>query len=289
VNKVVKIFEFLVSVLITFGFIYLFYKVIGFEKFVKFFSSISLFNILFAFFLYFTSYILRTIRWRITLPVKNFFKLFKLTVYNTVFNIFLPFRTGEFSFFYILKKEGIEISKSAVSFFTVRIFDAYALLVLFIFSFLLIKSFILAILFLFFSPIGIFFIAFASNFIKYEKFKSFKEDVLHKKNIFSLYVLSILTLFFKFTAFYLVLPQGLNLSYSLALFASSAGDLTTILPIHGIAGIGTYEGGFAGILLLLGINKDTAILSSIFVHIFILSASAVLALITKLLSYILKA
>ncbi len=288
-NKVVKFFEIFVSIAITAGFIYLFYKVIGFDKFVKFFSSISLVNIFLAFFLYFFSYILRTIRWKITLPIKDFFKLFKLTVYNTVFNIFLPFRTGEFSFFYMLKKEGIEISKSAVSFFTVRVFDAYSLIVVFIFAFLLIKSFYLAILFLMVSPLGIFLIAFISNFVNFEKFKSFKEDVLHSKNIINLYVLSILTLIFKFTAFYLVLPKALNLDYSLALFASSAGDLTTILPIHGLAGIGTYEGGFAGILLLLGIDKDTAVLSSVFVHIFILSASAVLALFTKIMSYVLKA
>ncbi|RUM60381.1 MAG: UPF0104 family protein, partial [Persephonella sp.] len=45
------------------------------------------------------------------------------------------------------------------------------------------------------------------------------------------------------------------------------------------AGVGTYEAGYVGILIFLGVDKETAILSSVFVHLFILLSSAILSLI----------
>ncbi len=282
-KKLIKLFELVVSLLISGGFIYLFYRVIGFDTLAKFFHSLNPVNILVAFVLYLLSYITRTVRWRLTLKIKDFFVLFKLTVYNTVFNIFLPFRTGEFSFFYMLKKQGYSLAESLTSFFTVRIFDAYALLVVFGFAFLLLKfGASLALLFFLLSPVGIFFLAYISKFIKLKKLQEFRQEALHTKNIIILYVLSVLTLILKFSAFYLILPRGVNLSFSELLFAAAAGDLTTILPIHGIAGIGTYEGGFAGVLILLGVDKKLALLASVFVHLFILLASAILAAVVKI-------
>ncbi|NPA53179.1 MAG: UPF0104 family protein, partial [Aquificae bacterium] len=115
------------------------------------------------------------------------------------------------------------------------------------------------------------------SFIKIEKWQSFSKETLHIKNLLSLYILSLLTFVFKFTSFYFVLPKSLSISFLESFFASSAGDLTTILPIHGIAGIGTYEGGFAGVLIFLGVDKETAFLASVFVHIFILVSSFLIA------------
>jgi len=274
----IKIFEVVVSLLITSGFVYLFYKVIGFSKLLQFFAEISISGFIFAFILYVLSYITRTFRWILVLNIKSFFKLFKITVYNTVFNIFLPFRTGEASFFYMMKKENVSFSQSIIPFLTVRVFDAFSLLILFVFSLLLYKEytyFAVSVIFIF--PFVIHVFLKITKYIKIEKLKSFSENSLNLKNVLKLYILSIFTLLFKFTAFYFVLPENMKLNISQLYFASSAGDLTTVLPIHGLAGIGTYEGGFAGILLLMGIDKETAILSSVFVHIFILFSSFLLA------------
>jgi len=241
-GKWVNFFELLVAAGISVGFIYLFYRIVGFEKLVKFFTELNPLNLIIAFLLYVFSYITRTLRWQITLSIKNFRKLFKITSFNTVFNIFLPFRTGELSFFYMLKKENIPLTETTLSFFSVRTFKGIL------------------------------------HIIKKEKVKEFKENILTLRNIFSLYILSILTFTFKFTGFFFVLPEEINLSFLEAFIASSAGDLTTILPIHGIAGIGTYEGGYAGILIFMGIDKELALISSVFVHIFILLGSATLGL-----------
>ncbi len=277
-KKAIKIFELLVSLTVTLGFIYLFYRVIGFEKFLRFFSEINPFSILTAFILYTGSYITRAFRWKIVLSLKEFKKLFKITAFNTVFNIFLPFRTGELSFFYMLKKENIPLSETAVSFFSVRIFDAIALFSVFGISlFLFLDKPILSILVLILAPFSFFIFQFILRYIKHEKIQDFEKTTLNIRNISVLYLLSILTFGLKFTAFYLVLPEGIELSFVDAFLASSAGDITTILPIHGIAGIGTYEGGYAGILVLFGTDKQTALLGSVFVHIFMLGGAAIIA------------
>ncbi len=280
-KKSLKIFELFVAFLISAGFVYLFYKVIGFDKLIQFFKQLSIFDLLIAFFFYTLSYITRAFRWFITLHIKDFLKLFKITVYNTVFNIFMPFRTGELSFFYMLKKENLSFSESLLPFITVRLFDGFSLIAVFVFSFLLYKQYIgLSIVTLLLFPFFIFSFFRLATSLKIKKFNEFSKTKLSIKNILTLYLLSVFTLIFKFTGFLFVLPESLNLSLSELFLASSAGDLTTVLPIHGIAGIGTYEGGFAGLLILLGADKDTALLSSTMVHIFLLLSSLILAFIS---------
>ncbi|NPA12584.1 MAG: flippase-like domain-containing protein [Aquificae bacterium] len=277
-KRIVKYFELAVSVGITLGFIYLFYVVIGFDRLIYFFKKVDPVNILSALTLYISSYITRALRWQITLSIKDFKKLFKITAFNTVFNIFLPFRTGELSFFYMLKKENIPFSETAVSFVAVRIFDGVSLLTVSIFAFLWLKGLLpLGILVVLVAPGGIFILRALARFIKHSKIQEFSTETLTVKNVLALYILSILTFFLKFTAFSIVLPPEVGLSFKQTFFASSIGDLTTILPIHGIAGIGTYEMGFAGVLIFLGVDKETALLSSVFVHIFMLLGAVITA------------
>ena len=280
-SKFIKLFELVISILITIGFIYIFYKIIGFKNFYKFLTEIEPTNIIIAFILYFSSYLTRTYRWKLTLEIKEFKKLFKITSFNTVFNIFIPFRIGELSFFYMLKKENIPFKDSALSFFTVRLFDAISLFSLFFATLLFYKGYnFLGILILLISPILAYIIKYISGFIKIEKLKAFKDDVLTTKNLINLYLLSLLTFILKFSSFYFVLPKNINLTFLENFFASASGDITTILPIHGLAGIGTYEAGYIGILIFLGVDKELAILSSVFVHLFILLGSATLGAIT---------
>jgi len=277
-RKYLKYFEIFISIAVTAGFLYLFYAVIGFNKFISFFTQIKPVNILGAFLLYLGSYITRTYRWKITLSIDDFKTLFKITAFNTVFNIFLPFRTGELSFFYMLKKENIPVSESTISFVSVRIFDAVSLLAVFFMAFFLLQSnFIAAVITVMIAPVIPVILKKASVAIKHEKLSQFRSTRLTFKNMGILYFLSIATFVMKFTAFYLVLPDGLELSFTQAFFAAAAGDITTILPVHGIAGIGTYEGGYAGILIFMGVEKEKALLASVYSHIFMLVGAAVIA------------
>ncbi|MEJ5173526.1 MAG: lysylphosphatidylglycerol synthase transmembrane domain-containing protein [Hydrogenothermaceae bacterium] len=275
-----KAFQLFVSLVVTGIFLYLFEIYVGFEKFILLFQSLSLIHLIIGFVLYTFSYIVRSIRWSLTLDIKEFGKLFKITVFNTFFNIILPFRVGELSFFYMLKREGISLTQTTVSFITTRAFDGLSLLGFFgLFYFLYKGNILLGFLVFSLSPFLFLPFSFLIKKIKHQEIVDYHSK-LKVKNLLNIYILSVLTLFFKFSAFYFILPLQIKLSISQAFLAFSAGDLTTVLPIHGIAGIGTYESGFAGSLLVLGVSRDTALLSALYTHTFILFSSSILAFLT---------
>lgn len=280
-----KIIKLILSLLITFLFLYyVFYKV-GFSSVYELFVKVSPVSVFIAFILYLFSYIARTFRWSLTLDIKDFKKLFKLTVYNTFFNIILPFRTGEVSFFYILKKEGVHIVDSTMSFVVTRIFDGLSLLAIFTLSyFIFIGKELIGIILFFLIPFSFYLLIFVIKFIKHEKFKLYTDSKLKFTNLLQVYFLSIVTLIFKFSAFYFILPKEVNINIFQSILASSSADLTTVLPIHGIAGIGTYEAGYSGILILLNIPYNLSISLSILVHTFILLSSSILFLFTYIFS-----
>jgi uncharacterized membrane protein YbhN (UPF0104 family) len=282
-TKLLKLF---ISALITVLFFYFFQRIVGFDKVLKFFSLLTLNQILAAFVLYLISYIARTVRWQYTLSIKDFYKLFKLTVYNTFFNIILPFRTGEVSFFYMLKKENIHIAESTMSFIITRFFDGISLLGLSLWAYLTYKGFyILGILAFIVSPFSFFVLLIIFRFIKHEKVKEYYKSMINFRNIVMVYALSILTWLFKFSAFYIILPKEAKITLLESVMASSLADLTTVLPIHGLAGIGTYETGYISILIFLNVSKEVAFLSAFLVHMFIIISSSFIAAILYLINF----
>ena len=282
-TKLLKLF---ISALVTVLFFYFFQRIVGFDKVLKFFSLLTLNQILAAFVLYLISYIARTVRWQYTLSIKDFYKLFKLTVYNTFFNIILPFRTGEVSFFYMLKKENIHIVESTMSFIITRFFDGISLLGLFLWAYLTYKGFyILGILAFIFLPFSFFVLLIIFRFIKHEKVKEYYKGMVNFRNIVMVYALSILTWLFKFSAFYIILPKETKITLLESVMASSLADLTTVLPIHGLAGIGTYETGYISILIFLNVPKEVAFLSAFLVHMFIIVSSSFIAATLYLINF----
>lgn len=133
-------------------------------------------------------------------------------------------------------------------------------------------------------PFSFYLLIFVIKFIKHEKFKLYTDSKLKFTNLLQVYFLSIVTLIFKFSAFYFILPKEVNINIFQSILASSSADLTTVLPIHGIAGIGTYEAGYSGILILLNIPYNLSISLSILVHTFILLSSSILFLFTYIFS-----
>jgi hypothetical protein len=56
-----------------------------------------------------------------------------------------------------------------------------------------------------------------------------------------------------------------------------AGELTSVLPIHGIAGAGTYEAGVVLVLSPLGVATDNALIAAADLHLFLLGFSLLVA------------
>jgi len=57
---------------------------------------------------------------------------------------------------------------------------------------------------------------------------------------------------------------------------TTAAELTTILPIHGVGGFGTYESAWAGAYYLLGFTKQLAIKAAFSFHLIALLYSVIL-------------
>ncbi len=87
----------------------------------------------------------------------------------------------------------------------------------------------------------------------------------------------------KLLAFAWILMAFLDMPYTSALLGSVTGELSSVLPIHGLAGAGTYEGGILAALLPLGIGAEPALAAAVNLHLFVLGVSVLGALLALLL------
>ncbi|MCB1740598.1 MAG: flippase-like domain-containing protein [Gammaproteobacteria bacterium] len=80
----------------------------------------------------------------------------------------------------------------------------------------------------------------------------------------------------KLLAYGWVLMLLLDCPPMVALLAAATGELSSVLPVHGIAGAGTYEAGILAGLIPLGIDARSGLAAAVNLHLFML-ACAVLA------------
>ncbi len=77
----------------------------------------------------------------------------------------------------------------------------------------------------------------------------------------------------KLGAFVWVLRLFIDISYPAAWMGTITGDLTSVLPIHGLAGAGTYEAGVMAGLLPYGIAPQPALAAAVNLHLFLLGTT----------------
>ncbi|MEM2175656.1 MAG: hypothetical protein QXI58_08580, partial [Candidatus Micrarchaeia archaeon] len=65
-------------------------------------------------------------------------------------------------------------------------------------------------------------------------------------------------------------------------FGSTFATVTTILPIQGIAGFGSFEGGWTLGFILTGFSKDMAIVSGLLFHFIVLFFTLVIGLVATI-------
>jgi glycosyltransferase 2 family protein len=80
---------------------------------------------------------------------------------------------------------------------------------------------------------------------------------------------------FKLGAFVWVLRLFIPISLPAAWMGSIAGDLTSVLPVHGLAGAGTYEAGVVAGLLPYGVAAQPALAAAVNLHLFLLGTTLV--------------
>lgn len=91
-----------------------------------------------------------------------------------------------------------------------------------------------------------------------------------------LYLWTALSWTAKVVAFAAVLRHFAPLALWQALAGIIGAELSSILPVHGIAGTGTYEAAAVGVLVPLGVPMDQALAGAVNLHLFLLGVTALL-------------
>jgi uncharacterized protein (TIRG00374 family) len=265
--------------------------------------------------IYALSYFFRALRFHFLLNrmvgVKD---LFCITCVHNLVNSILPARAGELSYIYLLKKNhNRPVEEGIATLIESRVFDMIAISFLFfssiafaqdlpelisdaMWAIALFTAFLLVLL-VSISRCNIITHAMrnAAVFLNLGKSPAFgilleKIDNVAKifacmnLNKFLLCVLiSIACWLAAYSVVYLLLvAMGIKLPLGTALLASTFSLLTTILPIQGIGGFGTMEGGWTIGFMLFGMSKDLAIISGFGVHIITIFYFLVLGVIGSL-------
>jgi uncharacterized membrane protein YbhN (UPF0104 family) len=77
----------------------------------------------------------------------------------------------------------------------------------------------------------------------------------------------------KLGVFAWILQQFAPMPAAAALLGAIGGDLTSVLPVHGIAGAGTYEAGVVSALLAFHVPTKAALAAAVNLHLFMLGMS----------------
>lgn len=82
----------------------------------------------------------------------------------------------------------------------------------------------------------------------------------------------------KVAAFVLVVTHFAELPARTALAGVVGAELSSVLPVHGVAGAGSYEGAMTLALLPLGVSQAAALTAAVNLHLFLLGCTLLLAL-----------
>jgi len=274
------------------------YRMIG-----LFFHRASLGVILLAFGLYILTYFLRAWRWRVLMGLPlPFISLFHIVCLHTLANNLFPFRTGELTFPYFLKRfHHVELPSSLSSLLLARVSDMLALglffmtalvavglpeekdlfplVILLLMALLLLSPGIMARFLSLLAPLP----PFKKHGTSVEALSRELKDQWKGKRAIKANILSLSIWGVKFLAFLLLIKEmtktvGFPLTYWKVVLGTSASELTTVLPIHSIGGLGTYEAGWIGAFILMGMARKTALTTAFLFHLVLLFSSVILGL-----------
>jgi uncharacterized membrane protein YbhN (UPF0104 family) len=89
---------------------------------------------------------------------------------------------------------------------------------------------------------------------------------------------TVLSWIFKFTAFTTVVLHFADIGLWRAVFGTIGAELSSVLPINGVAGAGSYELAMAAALLPLGLDMSTVLKAAVNLHLYLLGANLLLGL-----------
>lgn len=301
-------YEKILAILITIILVGILFTQISLSDVLSTLLSIDPVFILAGFVVYIGIYVLRAWRFHILLNKEvSVTDLFSIGCVHNMLNNLLPARSGELSYVYLLKSEHDKTTGEGLGTLIIaRIFDFIIITIFFLLLFLFMGNLAPGFMVLVF--LGIFFLGtmvvlllallFYGNAIL-RRFKRFSARLDFKKFQLGSYItkkseetlscfetykagtinkhLSVILLsvgiwIFSYLNFYLIAcSMNIDLGYIPVLFASSFAVFSTVLPIQGIGGFGTMEGGWALGFIAVGTPKDIAINTGFGFHLVMLA------------------
>ncbi len=243
-----------------------------------------------AFLLYTTSYLLRALRLHMLFQTNSLDQYFLIVAGHMLLNHIFPFRTGEISLPFFLKRvTNISYSQSISLFALLRLFDVFAVMITCFMTISLGKvtfSVLVAVFTIFSSLLCLVCILNLKKILL--KMSMFLTHISPRKyiqqiNTFAEYISSALTLpytvylklfFLSFfdrlcnygVTIFLVIGMSFNISILPLIIANAIASLSNIIPINSFGSFGTLELGWTGALMFYGIPKDIAISSGFSFH-----------------------
>ena len=237
----------------------------------------------------FISYALRSVRVYdyFQEPLRGRFALcFKLTLQHNLLNNLLPMRTGEISFPVLMARYfDVPATASVLVLFWFRLMDLHALVAIALLATgdaWLAQSYLLPVTLLWMVlPLA----AYLAHHSLARKFagashgsKKFIVKILNSlpqtpREFWRAWLWTWINWLVKIGVFAWVFQLFAPVSWSIAGLAAIAGDITSVLPFHGVAGAGTYEAGIVAALLPFKIEPDVALAAAVNLHLFLLGST----------------
>ena len=268
--------------------------VVGWRETLLVWQSVDPLSLLFAFLLYFISHVFRAIRIHLLLFNENIFSqrflaVGKLSAWHQFANNILPMRLGEIVFPILMKRYfHAQWRQGFGSLVWLRIFDLIVVGIGIASLFLIAQGMslliILGIVFIFIlirlaSTTNIKKIDFRWQFLNKTVDTLYETSPKSNRDVYKLALLTILAWTSKLVALSVVIQAFFPISLLVALSGVFGGEVTSILPIHGIAGAGSYEFGFSVGMLSQSLTIDQTLKAAINTHIFLLVSTTLVAVI----------
>jgi uncharacterized membrane protein YbhN (UPF0104 family) len=197
----------------------------------------------------------------------RFLRSFRLVLVHNLFNNLLPMRTGEASFPVLMKRDfGVPFRRSLPALLYLRLLDLHYLLFLGAVVVLGPRGFWgwAAILLLATVPV-----------LGYRiQGRLAREAAVGTGLFLTTWLWTAINWSVKLLVFAWILRAFLPMPYPTAILGSITGELSSVLPIHGVAGAGTYEAGVLAGLVPSGIEWEGALGAAVNLHLFVLGVSA---------------
>lgn len=256
---------------------------IGWRSILEDWQALSLTNLLFLTLLTFISYLLRAER------VFNYFaseshsrvSYIKISFLHNALNNFLPMRLGEAAFPLLMKREFSEsMLTTSAGLLVIRLMDLHVLLLLASLALFSVTPLLGGIACTALILLPLLLRAGGESLISLfpDKIQNLLNKVEHlwpkdHRLLSRTYLMTLLIWIVKLVALILILMSFLNIDFFNGALAVILADISGVLPIHGLAGSGTYEAAMLAALYPMGFETIEAVKAAINVHIYLLGAS----------------